>query len=423
MGTRAVQRPSVRRLLPVAAAVAATVGALALVHAALAQEERVYQVLYQARIVPTERAARVTVRVDDPQGLLRRVEWHIDPERHRDFSGDGTVEVDGDVVRWEPGAGTRRLRYVFRIDHLRDDRSYDARCAESWAIFRGDDLVPPAKTRSAAGASSRARLQVRVPDRWSVVAPYRRGADRAFELEDPRRHFVRPKGWIAAGRLGVLRETIAGTRVAVAGPLGHRLHRLDILALLRWTLPTLSGLLPEVPGRLLVVGAADPMWRGGLSGPRSAFIHSSRPLITEDGTSPVLHELVHASLGLTSGKGGDWIIEGLAEYFAMEALVRSRTLSRKRYAKALGRMEERGREAASLEVSDSSGAVTARAVTVLVALDQEIRAHTEDQRGLEDAVRVLVESRADVTTASLRAVAEQVSGADLTVFFRRRVGA
>jgi hypothetical protein len=395
---------------------------LLLVSAASAQESRVYRVDYRVRIVPTERVAHVTVRLRDPDRLLKEVQWRIDPERHRDFTAGGGLEVEGDVVRWAPAGAESTFKYVFRIEHLRDERSYDARCAESWAIFRGDDLIPPAKVRVSKGAISRSRLRLQLPDGWSAVAPYARADNGNFLIDDPHRGFDRPVGWIVVGDLGVVREKVAGARIAVAGPVGQRLHRLDVLALLRWTLPSLEEMVGALPDRLLVVMAGDPMWRGGLSGPRSAFVHASRPLISEDGTSPVLHELVHSVLRLEPGPGGDWIVEGLAELYSMEALVRSRTISRKRHAKVVKRMKERGRQVSSLAVDDSSGEITARGVTVLYALDAEIRSRTEDQRGLEDAVGVLVAARPKVTNAELRAAAEQVAGGELSAFFRRQVG-
>ena len=39
------------------------------------------------------------------------------------------------------------------------------------------------------------------------------------------------------GKLGVRRETIAGTRIAVAAPEGQTVRRMDMLALLNWILP------------------------------------------------------------------------------------------------------------------------------------------------------------------------------------------
>ena len=60
------------------------------------------------------------------------------------------------------------------------------------------------------------------------------------------------------------------------GPQGHGVRRQDILAMLRWTLPKLRRILGQLPERLTVVSAGDPMWRGGLSAPRSLFLHAER---------------------------------------------------------------------------------------------------------------------------------------------------
>jgi hypothetical protein len=209
--------------------------------------------------------------------------------------------------------------------------------------------------------------------------------------------------------------------VAVAGPVGHRLRRLDILALLRWTLPTLKKLVP-LPPRLLVVGAGDPMWRGGLSGPSSVFLHSARPLISEDGSSPLLHELLHSALGLSAGPGGDWIVEGLAELYSMELLARSGTMSRRRLERALERKGDRARSVRSLEVDYAEGAVSARAVMVLRALDKILRERSNGEKSLDDVLRLLAERRGKVTTAQLRALAEGLVGQDLSAFFARYVG-
>jgi hypothetical protein len=309
-----------------------------------------------------------------------------------------------------------------RINHLRDEKSYDARFAPDWAIFRGDDLVPPARLSAEKGSTSRSRLTLRLPKGWRAVAPYPRTAEGVFEIAHAHRRFDRPTGWIALGRLGVLRERVAGASLAVAGPTDQRVRRLDLLALLRWTLPALRDIAGSLPPRLLVVSAGDPMWRGGLSGPNSVFVHSSLPLISRDGTSPLLHELMHATLGISPGPGGDWIVEGLAESYSLELLVRSRTLSKKRYQKVLAQLAARGREASRLEVERASGTVTARAVTVLHALDREIRDGSQGARSLDDVVRILVQQSGEVTTQRLRLIAEDLSGRDLAAFFRRQVG-
>lgn len=382
-----------------------------------------FELVYDVRLVPTEGVAHVSIRLRDPANEVVTISFRIDRERQRDFRGSGTVtpSAEGDRIEWRPPDSGGTLRYAVRIDHLRNEKSYDARIAPDWAIFRGDDLVPPVRLRSMTLSESRASLRMRLPKGWRAVAAYPHRADGVFEIDHPHRRFDRPTGWFAVGRLGVLRERVAGSHVAVAAPIDQRLHRLDRLALLRWTLPVLREIVGDLPERLLVVGAGDPMWRGGLSGPSSVFLHASLPLISADGTSSLLHELMHATLGIAAAPGGDWIVEGIAELYSLELLVRSRTLSKKRYQKALTHLADRGRHAPKLEVDWSAGATTARAVTVLHALDGEIREGSEGARSLDDVVRILFQQRGEVTTRRLRRIAEDLSGRKLRAFFRRQV--
>jgi len=393
---------------------------LAAVAARAEDPVRTYAVLYDVRIAPTERAADVRIQLTDPSHWMRWIRFQIDPARHVGFRGDGEIRIEGNSVLWTPPRLGGTLHYTFRIDALRDERSYDARCSENWAIFRGDDLVPPARIRTDDFAKSRSRLRLRLPKGWSSVVPWRRAADGSYAIENPDRNFDRPIGWIAVGRLAVTRETVAGVRLALAGPIGQRVPRLDRLALLRWTLPELRKVLGDrLPERISLVSAGDPMWRGGLSGPRSLFLHASRPLIENDGTSPLLHELMHSTLRLVPADGGDWIVEGLAELYSLELLRRSKTLTRRRFERSLAKLAERGATAAKLEVPHATGDVTARAVTVLHALDGEIRQATKDAASLDDVVARLADLGEPVDGAKLREVSEAVGGTDLERFFTR----
>jgi len=377
-----------------------------------------YDLLFEATLVPTDRLARVRLRIGP--NLVSRMVFRIDPERHQNLRGDGKVVVEGRNATWQPPRAGGSLRYDFRVDHLRDASAYDARISEQWAIFRGSDLFPPARVRAEQGAYSRSKLRLRVPKGWSVAVPYARGDDGSFAIENEQRHFDRPAAWMALGKLGVLREKIAGASVAVAGPFRQEFRRQDILALMRWTLPSLRSVLGELPTRLLVVGAGDPMWRGGLSGPSSVFIHAERPLITPDGTSPILHEMFHAATGARAVVDGDWVVEGLADLYSIELLMRSRTMSKRRYQREIDRIAARG-AGAKLRGRGSHGASTARAVTVLLELDAELRGRTEQQKNLDDVVAELTRKRQGVSTASFQATAERVSGVDLDAFFRDRV--
>jgi hypothetical protein len=383
-----------------------------------------FPVLYEATIVPSERAARVAIHVEPEAAEVEWIRFAIDPERHRDFAGDGRIVQNANgKVEWDPPEGGGTLRYVFSIDHLRDERSYDARCSSRWAIFRGDDLIPRARLRSNPRARSRARLRLRLPEGWSAVGPYRRDSNGTFEVSHPNRRLDRPTGWFVAGHLGVVREQVVGTRIAIAGPVGQSFRRLDILAMLRWNLPVLRDILGRLPSRLAIVGAGDPMWRGGLSGPNSLFVHASRPLITSDGTSPLLHELMHSVIRIVPGEDGDWIAEGLAEYYALELLRRSGTLSSKRYERSLARLRERGERGGSLRIPSVKGDTQARAVTVLHELDREIREATGDAKSLDDLLRAIAAEGGTMTTERFRALAEEISGASLEPFFARRVPA
>ena len=386
-----------------------------------APETTTYSVRFDVRVVPTERLAKVSIRLGRGASQVRWIRFRINPVRHFGFRGDGEIDVDEQYALWTPPPEGGRLRYSFWIDHLRNSSSYDARCAENWALFRGDDMVPPVRVRTEVGAHSKSTLRLRVPDGWSAALPHRLVSNGTYAIEDPHRRFDRPKGWMVVGKIGVLRERIAKTRVAVAGPVGQQLRRHDTLALLRWTLPTLRKIIGELPARILVVGAGDPMWRGGLSGPNSLFVHADRPLVSTDLSSPILHELMHTVMGAHSAPGGDWVVEGLAELYSLELLVRSKTMSRRRYAKALRRMEERSRGVTSLAGDESSGLKTARAVVVLHEIDEEIEAATDGESSLDDVVRRLSRERGALSTERFRRIAEEIAGRELAAFDRHGI--
>lgn len=375
----------------------------------------------EARIVPTERAAHVTLEVGKGAEHLDWLRFRIDPQRHLLFRGDGEVRAEGAHVTWIPPRNGGKLTYVFRIDHLRDARRYDARCAKTWAIFRGEDLVPPARARVADGARSRTRFRVRLPDSWSIVTPYGKLRSGEFKVEHKRRAFSRPTGWMIAGDIGVVREEVAGVRVAISGPRAMGVRRQDMLAMLHWTLPTLRTILGDLPERLSIVSAGDPMWRGGLSGPNSLFLHAHRPLITEDGPSPLLHEVLHTALRLRPGNDGDWAIEGLAQYYALQLLGRSGTISPERLTRAFEIQARHGKEASHLRSKVISGPGTARAVTVLRALDAKIREATHEAKSLDDVVRILVSEGGVLSTERVQRSSERVSGLDLSEFFKTEV--
>lgn len=377
-----------------------------------AAADLVYGLDYRAEFLPVQGAVKMSVTVRQPRDLLRRVRFRFDPGRYSGFTADGNLEVNGDRVQWHPPANGGVLRFLVKLDHRRGDGGFDALMRSSWAVFRGDDLMPAASVRALKGATSRARIHLSGPQGWSFATAYPRSAGDPdwYAVEWADRRFDRPVGWMAAGRIGVRRDRIAERHVAIAGPTGQGIRRLDMLAFLRWNLPELVEIFPDFPERLLVVSAGEPMWRGGLSGPASLYIHADRPLISGNGTSTLLHELMHVAQGYRAARDEDWIVEGIAEYYTLEIMRRSGTLSKSRYESGLEKLEKWAADVGPLETDRSSGKRTARAVLVMKSLDAELRKRSGGEFDLDDVARQLSMDGEPVSIERLRALAAGFAG-------------
>lgn len=371
-----------------------------------------YGLRYDLTLKPAEERADIAITLDErAKGNLSSMRFRIDPQRHAGFEGDGAVERDGSQLTWRPPEAGGRLTFQVAVTSRRANGRYDARMTEDWALFRGDDLFPPAETEDREDSEADATLQVHLPDGWSFVTAYPEVGDHVYDIEHAHRRFDRPTGWMAAGRLGVRRERIAGVRVVVAGPMNQGVRRLDMLAHMNWNLPRLKRLVPDMPTRVMIVSAGDPMWRGGLSGPNSLYVHADRPLLSENGSSTLLHELVHVATGIKAEKGGDWIVEGIAEYYSLKLMWRSGTLTDSRYRQSFRKYERWALQADRLDVDVARGPVTARAVGIMRRLDREIHRKTNRQKSLDDVVRLLVARRQKVSTERFREAVAEVVGA------------
>jgi hypothetical protein len=391
---------------------------------AVAQPQRGhYGLRYDLTLKPAEDRAEVSLTLDDrAKGNLFSMRFHIDPARHTGFAGDGQIETQGEYVTWVPPAEGGRFSFHVPVSNRRPNGRFDARMTADWAIFRGDDLFPAAHNQDNDVAEADATLHVHLPAGWSFVTAYPTVKDHVYEIEHAHRRFDRPTGWFAAGRLGVRRELIRGVRVIVAGPQNEGVRRLDMLALLSWNLPRAKRVFPGMPERILVVSAGDPMFRGGLSGPNSLFIHSDRPLLSENGSSTLVHELLHVANRLEGEKGADWIIEGIAEYYCLKILWRSGTLSEHRYQQALRMYEKWGLDADRLDANISRGPITARAVGIMRKLDREIYRKTDHEQSLDEVVRLLADAQQKVSLASLRKAVEEVLGERADALTDRQLG-
>jgi hypothetical protein len=367
-----------------------------------------YRIHYIVEPQPAEGAVNVTLRLSQSRSLLRELTIRPD-DRISKVKADGNLVSDDSGMHWNPPESGGVMSWRVAVANRRNGDGYDAWLGVDFGLFRAEDVIPRASSRTLKSATSETSLSFHLPPTWSVVTQYFDDGGQ-IQIEDPDRRFDQPSGWIVLGNLGVRRERIAGMRVAVAGPVDHAVRRLDTIALLNWTLPELARLLPELPPRLTVVSAGEPMWRGGLSAPQSLFLHAERPLISENATSTLLHEVIHMSLGLTSRDGYDWIVEGLAEYYSLQLLQRSGTISNARFAAAQADISDWAKSAGNLCGPSSSGATTALAVTILDTLNNEILEESAGESSLDDVARELWRLDEKTDIALLISVAGKLIG-------------
>ena len=376
--------------------------------------ERTYVVDYRITPDVSRSGAYVELKLAQNRRLLRELSMPNNPEVISDIEGDGDLAIDDERIRWRPEDEGGRLSWFAKVNHLRNGDGYDAFVGDEWALFRAEDVIPPTATRALSRSSSKTRLTFNLPNGWTAVSEYFQRSG-VHDVSIPDRRFDKPRGWIVLGHLGVRNETIAGVRVVVAAPVGHSVRRMDVLAMFNWTIPDLLRLLPRFPKRLTVVSAGEPMWRGALSAPRSFYVHVDRPLISENGTSTFMHEAVHIGLGVDAVEGADWIVEGLAEYYGLEILRRSGTISEKRYRSARSRMANWGEKAQSLCADPSTGEVTARAVSLLAELNDEIRKNSDRQFDLDDVVQRIANFPDKISRQKLFDVTKDLTGSDSEV--------
>jgi hypothetical protein len=366
---------------------------------------------YRVKFLPETDQAEVSLTLEKGE-VVQKLAFNLGSKGYySDFSADGTWTQDGpESGTWLPGKGKSSLTYKVRISHPRANDTFDARMTPDWVLLRGDDLVPSARLSKDDKVELVARLQFELPKGWNgIETGWPKIGENKFRIDNPSRQFDRPTGWILAGKIGSRRAQLGDTDVTVAAPVGEGMRRMDILTLLTFVWPEAQAVFPRDPAKLLIVGANDPMWRGGLSAPNSIFFHADRPLVSENGTSSLVHELVHVFSRIRDTDKSDWISEGLAEYYAIELVRRAGGMSEDRYQAIRKKLMGWSKKVDSLRTDDSTGPVTARAVLLLQELDREIRKNTDNQRSLDDVTRGLM--RLDkASTKDFIEISENVMG-------------
>ncbi len=367
---------------------------------------------YTIELLPKQDQARISIALGAGGQRIKQLTLKFDAKRYSEFSANrGKFEpsTPGRAV-WTPAGAGSKLTYLVRVSHRRASGDYDARMTADWALFRGDKVIPFITARMKKNSDVIAHLNFKLPPGWSNAdTGWERLPNNRFVIDNRERRFDRPIGWIIAGKVGTRYDATGQTVIAVAAPKGDPLDRMDTITLINLVWPELESAFRRTPKKILIVGAGDPMWRGGLSGPNSMFLHSDRPLVSENGTSTLLHELTHVITRITSENRSDWIAEGLAEFYSIELSWRAGGMSDRRRERVYSNLREWGRAVKTLRTEHSTAEITARAVLLLHDLDTEIRARTKNDKDIDNVTRILRELR-KVSTLEFIAATEKVLG-------------
>ncbi|NKF29446.1 hypothetical protein HER21_23550 [Pseudomonas sp. BGM005] len=346
---------------------------------------------YQVRLLPQSDQAEVRLTLAKGE-VVRSLDFDLgDGSHYSDFKADGQWQLTpGKAAHgvWRPTADKASLTYRVRISHGRKNGSFDTRMTPTWALMRGDELVPPAKLDQQDGIELVARLHFELPDGWkSVETAWPRIGKNKFRIDNPSRLFDRPTGWMLAGHLGSRRTRLGETEVTVASPQGQGMRRMDVLTLLTFVWPQVQAVFPRHPSKLLIVGANDPMWRGSLAARESIYLNTRLPLVSENGSSALMRELVQVFGRINDEQRSDWISEGFAEYYAIELVRRAGGMSDERYQALQAKLAKDSQKVTTLRGEQISPAQLSKAVLLLQELDGEIRLKTRNKRSLDDVLR------------------------------------
>lgn len=397
---------------------------------ASADKQYLYDVYITAVVEPS--SSKVLVTIDIPRShLLNTLTFRMPANQYSMVDGDGKITRNLDEIVWDPPNASAQLSYRVDMNKRKgggdDSPVYSRFIGAEWGLIRGDDLVPPVTTSTVKRESkprSSTYLKFILPKSWrTAVGGWERLNEEklagkneiSFRIDNPERRFDRPTGWFALGKLGTRREQIGPTTFYIGAPKGTQIERLTTLALVTGILPKLQGLVSTPPPYLTLVSAGAPMWRGGLSGPNSLYLHEERPLISENGTSTLVHELFH-SVTRIRGKdaGDDWIAEGLAEFYSFETLYRAGLLTSARRKIIIEKLQTWGLDVKTFRVKRSSGATSAAAAAWFAELEEAFGAKGKTQ--MDRLVKALADTRAvstDFLLSEIRKLAKNAADQEL----------
>lgn len=286
---------------------------------AVGAEERVLTWDYTVTVDdPASGTVDVAIRFGNLKGLVDRLGFLT--ESHQYTITD--VKGVGSEVRPAPGGvvlnvanDVETLAFTVSVNRAAFKAGeYNAYLGPDWGVFRAESLALGFNYSYVEGTPFRWAATVRwdVPAGWSaeMALPRASGVERAFRLPEGE---VLPRGFVALGKLDVATAAGAGKEFRLA-TIGEKLsYEADAFPYLEKATPYYAQVYGPVTGSvLLAIAAPSPMFRGGLGGTDSFYVHSESDLRT------LAHEYAHAwqlfGTVLDPGAASVWIAEGDADY-------------------------------------------------------------------------------------------------------------
>lgn len=341
--------------------------------------------------------------------------------------------------------------FSFEVDSDEEAFAYDMRVTEpafrpgeylayagpDFALFKAESLQLTFRYSyyDAVPFVNETTVRFDLPAGWRSAAPWERiGAD-AYRLADDS---VQPRGYVVAGRILHEESRAVGGKTLQYVRLGEPgAYEDGMWSYIEKATPYYGAVYGDGVGdRVLLVNAPDPMFRGGLGGTDSFFVHERVDLRT------VAHEYAHvyqlfATIETPPGSSL-WLHEGDAEYHSALSLAAAGVWTPSEVDLFLDEAQRDRRDAALAAArlpdagygNDLERFAYRKGSVVLRALDETLRRDTDGEVGLPHVLQRLNARHAPdarsaddarVTNDDVRRAAEDVAQLDLSAFFERFV--
>jgi hypothetical protein len=398
----------------------------------------IYDVFIKRESLGTPRV-QMTIRGGDE---VKDVTLVLEKDRYRHFRGDGTLTQLGSDIVWTPAGLVSRLEYESVLPHERRKGLYDSYGEKNWFITRTNDLFPHLILSYRKTAKSDTRVQFHLPKGWRAVAAMPEvtgGGYRARPAPDYRYEW--PTGWLIFGDVVTEQAKARDVVITFAYPKGFvgddrvspvqgqpvrgekfRAKIKNAIEIYEKVIPLMADFMPAYAKHFLVVYGKTPMWRGGLSGEDSLFINWRIRNLSHDFSSTLVHEYFHVSQGFKKDKrDGDWIVEGLAEYYSLRLLWEAGVITKEQFKTGVALYETEGRWGLNLSRSNDKRVIYNSVPLVMFTLDQMLQQKTGGKKSLKNVIGLLVERGEPVGTRLFQESLESLTGEPFKKVFQSHV--